>query len=72
MISIWLLLNEDNFWLKTSLIQIYTIDNYGSTTLMFTELKSTVCVCVLPGSFRGMRAFYFKIEIEETSLTQNC
>jgi len=21
-----------------------------------------VCVCVLPGSFRGMGAFYFKIE----------
>jgi len=26
-----------------------------------------VCVCILPGSFRGMGAFYFKTEIEETS-----
>jgi len=31
-----------------------------------------VCVCILPGSFRWMGAFYFKKEIEETSLTQHC
>jgi len=37
------------------------------------------CICVLPGYFRGMGAFYFKIEIEDTSvivnialLTRNC
>jgi len=31
-----------------------------------------VCVCVPPGSFRGMGAFYFIKEIEETSITQYC
>jgi len=30
-----------------------------------------VCVCVLPRSFRGMGAFYFKVRKEETSLTQH-
>jgi len=34
--------------------------------------RDYVCVCVLPGSFLGMGAFYFKIKIEETSLTQHC
>jgi len=33
---------------------------------------SSICACVLPGSFRGMGAFYFKKEIEEPSLTQHC
>jgi len=34
--------------------------------------KKHVCVCILPGSFLGMGAFYFKLETEETSLTQHC
>jgi len=33
------------------------------------QLLEGLCVCVLPGSFRGMGAFYFKKEIEETFLT---
>jgi len=26
------------------------------------DANGILCVCVLPGSFRGMGAFYFKIE----------
>jgi len=32
--------------------------------------RRRVCVCVLPGSFRWMGDFYFKIETEVSSLTQ--
>jgi len=30
-----------------------------------------MCVYVLPGSFRGLGAFYSKTEIEETTVTQH-
>jgi len=40
--------------------------------IILPQSTSTLCVCILTGSFRGMGAFYFKIEIEETSLTQHC
>jgi len=51
------------------------IGPYASINLLNYKrlgLTLTICVCVLPGSFRGMGAFYFKIEIEKTSLTQHC
>jgi len=40
-------------------------------TIRSSPIVYNLPVCVLPGSFRGMGAFYFKTEIEETSLIQH-
>jgi len=39
-------------------------DSDRKTACPLSSLRTRNCVCVLPGSFRGMGAFYFKTKIE--------